>query len=75
MPRPISINMPTSGTNQKGAKMPEETRKASVKAIKEFFGYRPGKETLSDFAQELKELSDEEKLQLSDGIENGSLTY
>lgn len=49
-------------------------RAASTKALKEFFGLRPG-DKLADFAGELKELSNESKLQLSDGIQDGSLTY
>lgn len=46
----------------------------SVKTLKDYFGLRDG-DKLADFANELKELSDEEKQQLSEGIESGSLTY
>jgi hypothetical protein len=51
-----------------------DEKKFSVKVLKEFFGLREG-DKLADFAQELKALSDEEKQQLHDGIEDGSLTY
>ena len=46
----------------------------SVKVLKDFFGLRDG-DKLADFAKELKELSDEEKIQLSNGIEDGTLDY
>lgn len=45
-----------------------------IKVIKDFFGYKEGQD-LRAFADEFKELSDEDKIQLSEGIKNGSLTY
>lgn len=46
----------------------------SVKTLKEFFGFREGTK-LADFGAELKALSDEEKTQLCNGIEDGTLDY
>jgi len=56
--------------------MTEEAPKkpGTTKILKEYFGMRPGTK-LADFAAELKELSDEEKEQLAEGISNGSLNY
>jgi hypothetical protein len=53
---------------------PKQEKKANVKALKDFFGTRPG-EGIKEFSDELKKLSHEEKLQLSEGIENGTLNY
>lgn len=49
-------------------------KKGKVKVLKEYFGLKEGQK-LTDFAAELKELTDEEKVQLTEGIEDGSLTY
>ena len=51
-----------------------EKKPYSVKTLMEYFGRRPG-ENIKAFAEELKGLSDEEKIQLTQGIENGTLTY
>lgn len=48
--------------------------KTYIKTLKEFFGFREGQD-LAGFGKELKDLSDEEKAQLGEGIENGSLDY
>lgn len=53
----------------------EEKKSAgSVRVLKDFFGYRPNT-GLKEFGEELKALSDEEKIALTEGIQNGSLTY
>lgn len=41
-------------------------KKGTATVIKEYFGYRKG-ENLQGFRNELKELSDEEKLELAQG--------
>lgn len=46
----------------------------NVKALRSYFGQKEG-QTLTQFAAELKELSDTEKQQLADGIRDESLTY
>lgn len=51
-----------------------DEKKFSVKVLKEYFGLRDG-DKLADFAKELKDLSEEEKIQLHDGIEDGSMNY
>lgn len=45
----------------------------SGKAMK-FFGKKDG-QSLSDFAKEWKELSEDDKGQLIDGVNDGSFTY
>lgn len=54
--------------------MADEEKKVNVKALKEYFGLREGQK-LMDFGRELQTLSHEEKVQLSEGIENGTYTY
>jgi hypothetical protein len=49
-------------------------KKVDVKLLKNFFELKEGQK-LADFAAELKTLSEEEKIQLCEGIANGSLTY
>ena len=51
--------------------MAEQT---NIKVLRDFFGKKEGG-TLAGFAAELKELTDQEKQQLADGIRNESLTY
>lgn len=53
--------------------MPEE-KQSDAKLISNFFGKLPG-QNLSDFMEEYKALSSEDKSQLAEGIRNGSLTY
>lgn len=57
-----------------GRMMEEQKSMGNAKLFKEFFGYRDG-DRLQDFAQELKQLTDEEKAQIVRGIEDGSMTY
>jgi hypothetical protein len=54
--------------------MAEEKKTTSIKTIKDYFGFREG-DSMKDFAAEMKGLSQEDKEQLCEGIENGSLTY
>jgi hypothetical protein len=49
-------------------------KKVNVKTLKNFFELKEG-QRLSDFAEELKALSHEEKVQLCEGIENETFTY
>jgi len=51
-----------------------EEKRTFTKTLKDYFGIKEG-DKLADFAKEIQALSDEEKAQLADGIENGSLTY
>lgn len=51
-----------------------ESKRTFTKTLKEYFGMKPGQQ-LSDFAVELRDLSEEDKIQLADGIENGTLDY
>ena len=46
----------------------------TIKAIKEFFGMRPG-DTLKSFTEEWKSLSDEDKAQIKQGLSDGTFTY
>jgi hypothetical protein len=48
--------------------------RVGVKALKDFFGYRPN-EGLREFAAEVKALTDEDFEQLRQGIEDETLTY
>jgi hypothetical protein len=57
----------------KGRVMPEE-KKTGIAGIYKFFGPRAG-QSIKDFSDEYKELTDEDKAQLREGIDNGSLTY
>lgn len=50
------------------------TIKGGVKELQGFFGRRSD-QSLSDFAAEIKPLSFEDKLQLVQGIRDGSLNY
>ena len=49
----------------------KETEMTNLTAIKEFFGFA----TLGDFRNEWTQLSDKDKNELREGIENGTLTY
>lgn len=51
-----------------------EDKGFSVKTLMKFFGKKEGQD-LAGFGQELKQLSDEEKIQLSKGIEDETLNY
>lgn len=51
-----------------------EDKGFSVKTLMKFFGKKEGQD-LASFGQELKELSDAEKIQLCNGIEDGTLNY
>lgn len=48
--------------------------KGDIKTIKDFFGFRPG-DGLKDFADEVKALSEDEKRQLVDGINDETFNY
>jgi hypothetical protein len=48
--------------------------KPSAVVLKTYFGLKED-QTLTQFVAELKQLSDEEKQQLADGITDGTLTY
>ena len=50
------------------------TGRSGISTLKKFFDLMPG-QTLRDFANEVKELSDDEFETLKAGIEDGSLTY
>lgn len=52
----------------------ENEKKSPARVLKQYFGLKEGQK-ISDFVEELKALSPEEKLQLTDGIQNGTLTY
>lgn len=47
---------------------------AGVNELNKFFGRKPG-QSLSEFGQELKELTLDDKVQLVGGIVDGTLTY
>jgi hypothetical protein len=49
-------------------------KKSGARVLKQFFGLKP-EQKISDFVVELKALTPEEKSQLCEGIENGTLTY
>jgi hypothetical protein len=51
-----------------------ETKRTFTKTLKNYFGMREG-DALADFAKEIQALSDEDKVQLADGIEDGTLNY
>lgn len=42
--------------------------------IKGYFGYKEGQKA-AEFVKEIQQLTPEDKAQLSEGIENGSLDY
>lgn len=54
--------------------MADEEKKFSVKTLMKFFGKKDGQD-LTGFGAELKALSEEEKIQLCTGIEDGTLNY
>jgi hypothetical protein len=47
---------------------------ATIKAVADFFGRKPG-QTLKDWSEEWKLLSETDKEQIKEGIGNGTLTY
>lgn len=51
-----------------------EGKSTGVAAAAKYFGKKPG-QSLSEFATEWNELTDDDKAQLVAGINNGSLTY
>lgn len=51
-----------------------EQKRTFTKTLKEYFGVKEG-ERLADFAKEIQALSEEDKIQLADGIENGTMNY
>lgn len=52
----------------------EEKKKGTASVLKAYFGYSEGQD-LAAFAVEMKALTDEDKAQLVEGIENGTFTY
>lgn len=50
------------------------TEKSDAVLIQKFFGKRNGT-TLKDYMEEYRQLTEEDKQQIADGIRNGSLTY
>lgn len=54
--------------------MAEDKKPSNLKIIKEFFGFKEG-QTMTQFGNEYKELSDEDKEQLARGIEDETLDY
>lgn len=54
--------------------MTTEKKRTFAKTFQDYFGKKPGQDLMA-FAAEINELSDEEKNQLADGIENGSFDY
>ncbi len=51
-----------------------EEKRTFTKTLKEYFSMKDGQK-LADFAKEIQALTDEDKVQLADGIEDGTLTY
>ena len=47
---------------------------SGLATISKYFGKKPG-QTLAEVAAEIRELTDKDKEQLIDGIQNGTLTY
>lgn len=47
---------------------------ATIKAVADFFGRKPG-QTLKDWSEEWKQLSETDKEQIKNGIGDGTLTY
>lgn len=54
--------------------MTTDKDRSPLKLIKEFFGLKDGQK-MTEFANEYKTLTDEDKEQLADGIEDGTLSY
>ncbi len=55
--------------------MTDDAKKPSLlKPIKEFFGLKDG-QRMTEFANEYRELTDGDKTQLAEGIENSTLDY
>lgn len=48
--------------------------KTDIMVLKEFFGTREG-ETLTQFVAEMRELGEDDKAILAEGIRNGTYTY
>lgn len=51
-----------------------KTAQATLKQVADYFGRLPG-QTLKAWTEEWKQLSDEDKEQIKDGIGDGTLTY
>lgn len=51
-----------------------EDKRTFAKLFQGYFGRKPG-QNLMEFGQEINELSEKEKIQIADGIEDGTLTY
>lgn len=49
-------------------------KQTNAKDIKQFFGFKEN-QTMTQFLQEFKQLTDDDKNQLGNGIRNGTLTY
>lgn len=54
--------------------MTDEKKRTFAKTFQAYFGRKDG-QSLTDFGQEINELSEEEKIQIADGIEDGSFNY
>lgn len=54
--------------------MTDEKKRTFAKLFQGYFGRKPD-QTLIEFGAEINELSDEEKNQLADGIEDSSFNY
>ncbi len=52
----------------------ESNTPGTIKMIKEFFELLPGQK-MTGFAMEYRALTTEDKVQLAEGISNGTLTY
>lgn len=52
----------------------EQKKSSTLKPIKEYFGLKEGQK-MTEFGAEWKALTEEDKMQLATGIEDGSLTY
>ena len=50
------------------------TIKFSVKQVQELFGRLPG-QSLTDFAAELKSLTEQDRIDLANGMSDGTLSY
>lgn len=71
-----SIAPPIGGQEQEGplaTDMKPGSRTGAAKMVK-YFGKFPG-QSVGQFAQELKQLTDDDHRQLLQGIENGTLDY
>jgi hypothetical protein len=51
-----------------------DEKRTFAKLFQGFFGRKPG-QTLMEFGAEINELTEDDKVQLADGIENGTLNY